>query len=58
MKDITLAQFSEDIGMRKRLERFDNRCSRIIKMLKVSNNLKDWMSLEHDPSKHKLLKSS
>ena len=54
MKDVTLAELNKDTGMNKCLEWLDNR-------FKKDENtggfkyFKEWMSLEHDPSKHKTI---
>ena len=54
MKDVTLAELNKDTGMHKLLERLDNRFKKD-ENTEGFKYFKEWMSLEHDPSKHKTI---
>ena len=54
MKDVTLAELNKDTGMNKLLEWLDNRFKKD-ENTEGFKYFKEWMSLEHDPSKHKTI---
>ena len=54
MKDVTLAELSKDTGTNKLLKWLDNRFKKD-ENTEGFKYVKEWMSLERDPSKHKAI---